>query len=79
MGGSVWPTLDDPLRPGGTGVGQLLLLPVRAEWQFVFPAMCCGFGHALLFPAVVSMGSGKFPVQYRGTGPRWCWAAWIRG
>jgi MFS family permease len=53
---------------GGLGLGQLLLIPVRAEWQFVFPAMCCGFGHALLFPAVVSMGSGKFPVQYRGTG-----------
>lgn len=53
---------------GGLALGQLLLLFVRSQTGFILPAASCGFGHALLFPAVVSLGSGKFPVQYRGTG-----------
>jgi MFS family permease len=53
---------------GGLAVGQLLLLFVRTQIGFLLPAASCGFGHALLFPAVISLGSGKFPVQYRGTG-----------
>ena len=52
----------------GLAVGQWLFLLVSAEWMFIFPAVACGFGHALLFPAVVSLGAGCFPVQYRGTG-----------
>ncbi len=50
------------------GCGQLLLLLVRAEWHFLLPAAVCGVGHALLFPVVVSVGSGCFPLPYRGTG-----------
>jgi len=53
---------------GGLALGQLLLLFVRSPIGFLLPAASCGFGHALLFPAVVSLGAGKFPVQYRGTG-----------
>jgi MFS family permease len=34
----------------------------------LLPAIVCGFGHALLFPAIVSIGAGRFPIQYRGTG-----------
>ena len=48
------------------GFGALPL--VDRPWQFLVPALCCGFGHALLFPAVVSLGSGAFPSAYRGTG-----------
>jgi MFS family permease len=41
---------------------------VRTEWQFIFPAVAGGFGHALLFPAVVSKGAGQFPRRFRGSG-----------
>lgn len=52
----------------GHAVGHCLLITVTAQWHFVPPAIACGFGHALLFPAVVSLGSGAFPSEYRGTG-----------
>ncbi|HID21315.1 MAG TPA: MFS transporter, partial [Planctomycetaceae bacterium] len=52
----------------GHATGHLMLLFVRAPWQLAVPSIACGFGHALLFPAVVSLGAGKFPRQYRGTG-----------
>jgi MFS family permease len=52
----------------GHVVGYLLLIPVRSEWGFVLPAIAHGFGHALLFPCVVSLGAGVFPPEYRGTG-----------
>lgn len=41
---------------------------ITTEWQFIFPAIAGGFGHALLFPAVVSKGAGQFPKRYRGSG-----------
>jgi fucose permease len=34
----------------------------------VLPSIICGFGHALLFPAVVSLGAGAFPRDARGAG-----------
>lgn len=49
-------------------VAMLLLPFVTSEWLFAIPAAFGGFGHALLFPAVVSMGSESFPREYRGTG-----------
>jgi MFS family permease len=49
-------------------IGQLLLIRVTHEWDFVLPSLCGGFGHALLFPCVVSLGAERFPPQYRGTG-----------
>ncbi|MGQ0635058.1 MAG: MFS transporter [Planctomycetaceae bacterium] len=52
----------------GLTAGQLLFLPVGSAWMFIFPAVVCGFGHSLLFPAVVSIGAGRFPVQHRGSG-----------
>lgn len=52
----------------GHALGHVLLPFVTRELQFVGPALCCGFGHALLFPAVVSKGSGAFPQIYRGSG-----------
>lgn len=52
----------------GLTVGQLLFLGVTTDWLFVLPGVVCGFGHSLLFPAVVSIGAGRFPVQYRGSG-----------
>lgn len=52
----------------GLTIGQLLFLLVSSDWLFVLPGMVCGFGHSLLFPAVVSIGAGRFPVQYRGSG-----------
>lgn len=52
----------------GHTVAMLLLPFVTTEWLFVPPAILGGFGHALLFPAVVSLGSEAFPQEYRGTG-----------
>jgi len=52
----------------GHTIGHLLLMTVWTEWQLVVPAVFCGLGHGLLFPAVTSLGSGSFPVHFRGTG-----------
>ncbi len=52
----------------GHVVGHLLLIRVTREWDYVAPALFAGFGHALLFPCVVSLGAEGFPVRYRGTG-----------
>ncbi len=52
----------------GHAIGHFLMTFVTSDWQFIPPAMCLGFGHALLFPCVISMGAGSFPEQYRGSG-----------
>lgn len=52
----------------GHAIGHFFMTFVTTDWQFVPPAMCLGFGHALLFPCAVSMGAGAFPEQSRGTG-----------
>jgi len=52
----------------GNGIGHALLPFVTLERHFLIPAVACGFGHALLFPAVLSLGAGRFPRHYRGSG-----------
>ena len=52
----------------GHVVGHAMLAFVTTSWQFIPAAIVCGFGHALLFPAVVSLGSGAFPKECRGAG-----------
>ena len=52
----------------GHTVGHLLLAYATEGWHFILPSIICGFGHALLFPAVVSLGSGAFPKECRGAG-----------
>jgi MFS family permease len=52
----------------GHFVGFGIMPSVTESWHFVFPALCSGFAHALLFPAVVSLGTESFPREYRGTG-----------
>ncbi|HXY36658.1 MAG TPA: MFS transporter [Planctomycetaceae bacterium] len=52
----------------GNALGHLLLPLVSRDWQFLLPATACGFGHALLYPAIVSLGAGSFPRRYRGLG-----------
>lgn len=52
----------------GHSIGQFLLTFVTRDWQFIPSALCLGFGHAMLFPCVISLGAGAFPEQYRGTG-----------
>lgn len=52
----------------GHVAGHLMLAFVTHWWQFIPASILCGFGHALLFPAVVSLGSGAFPKECRGTG-----------
>jgi len=52
----------------GHCLGHAVLPFVTREWHFLLPAVACGFGHALLFPAVVSLGAGAFPKEYRGSG-----------
>ncbi|MCA9077023.1 MAG: MFS transporter [Planctomycetaceae bacterium] len=52
----------------GHALGHLWLCRVTTEWDLIIPAIGCGFGHALLFPCVVSLGAGAFPPEYRGSG-----------
>lgn len=52
----------------GHAIGHGLLAHATSQWHLVIPALCGGFGHAMLFPSVVSLGSGTFPREYRGTG-----------
>lgn len=52
----------------GQVVAYLLLVPVSQSWHFIPAGLATGFAHALLFPSVVSLGSGTFPEHYRGTG-----------
>lgn len=52
----------------GHAAGHLMLSQVTSQWQLIVPALTCGFGHALLFPSVVSLGTETFPREYRGTG-----------
>jgi MFS family permease len=52
----------------GHWVGYMILPWITRDWHLLFPAVACGFGHALLFPAVVSLGAGAFPAEYRGSG-----------
>lgn len=51
----------------GHAAGHTILPFITQEWHFLIPAVLCGFGHALLFPCIVSLGSDAFPTQYRGT------------
>ena len=50
------------------GLGLWALIPVHEWWHLIFSAAICGLGHALLFPSIVSLGSGTFPPRYRGSG-----------
>lgn len=52
----------------GHATGHFLLSFANHGWEFILPSIVCGFGHALLFPAVVSLGSGAFPANARGSG-----------
>jgi MFS family permease len=52
----------------GHTVGHLLLAHATRWWDFLLPSIFSGFGHALLFPGVVSLGAGAFPKQARGSG-----------
>lgn len=52
----------------GHTCGHLLLITVSSQWHFILPSVSCGMGHALLFPAVISLSSGAFPRRFRGTG-----------
>ena len=50
------------------GLGIWAMIPCTAWWHLMFSAGICGLGHALLFPSIVSLGSGAFPAEYRGSG-----------
>ena len=52
----------------GHFVGLMAISYASQTWHLIFPSICSGFGHALLFPAVVSLGSGAYPMQFRGSG-----------
>ncbi|MGB9689408.1 MFS transporter [Thermogutta sp.] len=47
-------------------ISQLLFLIVRRPWQLVIPGLVFGLGHALLFPAIVGLGSAAYPKRHRG-------------
>jgi MFS family permease len=48
--------------------GLWALIPVTAEWHVMISATLAGMGHAFVFPSMVSLGSGRFPAEYRGSG-----------
>lgn len=50
------------------GLGIWAMVPCTEWWHLMFSAAVCGLGHALLFPSIVSLGSGAFPAEYRGSG-----------
>jgi len=50
------------------GLGLWAIIPVTQWWHLIGAAIVCGLGHALLFPSIVSLGSGRFPARYRGSG-----------
>jgi len=52
----------------GHATAHVLLAWTMEPWQLILPAGVGGFGHALLFPSVVSIGAGAFPREYRGSG-----------
>lgn len=52
----------------GHAVGHFLLAYSSEAWHMILPSVLCGFGHALLFPGVVSLGAGAFPREARGSG-----------
>lgn len=52
----------------GHAIGHLMLAFTTESWQLILPSIISGFGHALLFPGVVSLGAGSFPKQARGSG-----------
>lgn len=47
-------------------ISQLLFLTVRQPWQLVIPGLVFGLGHAVLFPAIVGLGSAAYPKRHRG-------------
>lgn len=50
-------------------VAAMFMLPfATTPLLFTIPALFGGFGHALIFPAVVSLGAEAFPDRFRGTG-----------
>ncbi|MCP4817308.1 MAG: MFS transporter, partial [Planctomycetaceae bacterium] len=50
------------------GTGLLSITQATQSWHLLISATICGLGHALLFPSIVSLGSGRFPAKYRGSG-----------
>lgn len=52
----------------GHAIGHLILAYASQSWHMIPAALLAGFGHALLFPCVVSLGAGRFPKEFRGTG-----------
>jgi MFS family permease len=47
-------------------ISQLLFLTVRQPWQLVIPGLVFGLAHAVLFPAIVGLGSAAYPKRHRG-------------
>lgn len=47
-------------------VSFLCYLPITSTWQLAIPGAIAGVAHALLFPAVMSAGTGAFPRRYLG-------------
>ena len=60
-------------------LAEVAFLPVRWEWQFVFPALGYGIAHAILFPTITAAGTGSFPHRYRGLGTMVILAAFDMG
>lgn len=67
------------LGMAGAALSLALFLLVDAEWQLVVPAVGFGFSHAILFPAVVAVGSVAFPARNRGLATLLVLAAWDLG
>ena len=52
----------------GMGMFCFPFVNVDRPWLLLFPAMCCGTGHALMFHTMSSLALESFPNHVRGTG-----------
>ena len=53
---------------GLMAVAQVLYLVVRCEWQLLLPGLPYGLAQGILYPMVAAVGTGTFPLRYRGLG-----------
>jgi MFS family permease len=60
-------------------VSFFLYLLVRDERSLMLPAAVAGLGHAVLYPAVIALGTRLYPPSLRGAATNWMLAAYDAG
>jgi MFS family permease len=49
-------------------IGLLSLAHIQTGWQLAIPGVLMGTGHCFIFPSMVDLAAGWFPLRHRGTG-----------